>query len=197
MYAVKKRCQWCLSNQKMIQYHDNEWGVPLNDDDKWFEYILLESFQAGLSWQIILSKRDGFRQAFHQFDVNKVAQMSEVDIERLKDSKNIVRNTLKIKATINNAKAFISIQKEFGSFNKYIWSFTDNKVIHNEFENIADIPTKTTLSDKVSKELIARGFKFVGSTICYAFLQASGIINDHSTDCFRYKEIKTIKFLDV
>ena len=189
---MKKRCQWPSDIE--MDYHDTEWGVPVTDDKKWFEYLVLDSFQAGLSWKIILQKREGFRKAFHNFDVQKVSQMSDQDMTRLKEDSNIIRNRLKIKATVSNAQAFIEVQKEFGSFNTYIWQFTDGKVIHNSYKQLSEIPPTTTLSDKMSKDLKARGFKFVGSTICYAFMQASGLVNDHTTDCFRYQEIQKISF---
>lgn len=184
-----KRCQWVGNDSLMISYHDEEWGVPLNDDLKWFEFIVLDSFQAGLSWKTILHKREGFRRAFYNFDVVKVSKMEESRIVELMQDKNIIRNELKIRYTISNAKAFIEIQKEFKSFNKYIWSFVDYKAIKNTISQISDLPTKTDLSDKISNDLQKRGFKFMGSTICYALLQASGIINDHTIDCFRYNEV--------
>ena len=184
-----KRCQWTGKDPLMILYHDKEWGVPIYEDHIWFEYITLESFQAGLSWKTILHKREGFRKAFLNFDVNKVSQMQESELEKLKNNKKIVRNWLKIKSTVSNANAFIKIQKEYGSFNNYIWSFTNGKIIKNSFKNISQIPTKTELSDIISNDLKRKGFKFMGSTICYALLQASGIINDHTTDCFRNIEL--------
>lgn len=187
---MKKRCQW--PSEIELDYHDTEWGVPVTEDKKWFEHLLLESFQAGLSWNTILQKREGFRRAFYDFDVYKVAQMSDEYMARLLENPNIIRNRLKIKASVTNAQAFIKIQQEFGSFNTYIWQFTDGKPIHNHFKSLAQIPTTTPLSDKISRDLKGRGFKFVGSTICYAFMQASGLVNDHTTDCFRHQEIKAI-----
>jgi len=189
---MKQRCQWPSAIE--LNYHDTEWGVPVKSDKKWFEYILLDSFQAGLSWKIILQKREGFRKAFYDFDVQKVAQMTEDDILRLQEDSSIIRNKLKIKASISNAQAFMAIQKEFGSFNSYIWQFTDGKSIQNSFKTVSEIPTRTPLSDTISKALKARGFKFVGTTICYAFMQASGIVNDHTVDCFRHQEIKVLSF---
>ena len=189
---MNKRCQW--PSKIELDYHDNEWGVPVTDDKKWFEYLLLETFQAGLSWKIVLQKREGFRKAFNDFDVHKVAQISNKEIAKLKENPNIIRNSIKIKASVTNAKAFIKIQEEFGSFNSYIWQFTDGKTIHNQFKNLSDIPSTSTQSDKMSKELKARGFKFVGSTICYAIMQASGMVNDHTLDCFRHQEIQKISF---
>lgn len=176
---MKKRCQW--PSEIELDYHDTEWGVPVTDDKKWFEYLLLETFQAGLSWKIVLQKREGFRKAFYDFDVHKLAQMSDEQIAELRENPNIIRNLLKIK-------------EEFGSFNSYIWQFIDGKTIHNQFKKLSEIPSISTQSDKMSKELKTRGFKFVGSTICYAFMQASGMVNDHTLDCFRYQEIQKISF---
>lgn len=187
---MKKRCQWTGQDPLMQDYHDNEWGVALNDDKKWFEFLVLDTFQAGLSWRIILHKREGFRNCFYQFDVKKVARIGLLEIEHLCQNKAIIRNRLKIKATITNAQAFIKIQEEFGSFNDYIWRFTDGRTLHHRYKSIAEIPAKTDLSDQISKDMNLRGFKFVGSTICYAFMQASGMVNDHTTDCFRYHQIK-------
>jgi DNA-3-methyladenine glycosylase I len=189
---MKKRCQWPSAIE--MDYHDYEWGVPVTDDKKWFEFLVLDSFQAGLSWKIILQKREGFRTAFYDFDVNKVAQITDDDTARLKEDSNIIRNRLKIKATVSNAQAFIRVQNEFGSFNNYIWSFTKGKTIQNQFKDLSEIPATTPLSDTMSKDLKARGFKFVGSTICYAFMQASGIVNDHTVDCYRHQEIQKISF---
>lgn len=184
-----RRCQWTGKDQLMIIYHDQEWGVPVKEDHKWFEYIVLESFQAGLSWKTILHRREGFRNAFFNFDVKKVSKIEESRILELMEDKGIIRNKLKIGSTVSNAKAFIEIQKEFESFNKYIWSFTNNKTIKNTANKLTDLPAKTKLSDKISEDLKKRGFKFMGSTICYAMLQAAGIINDHTIDCFRYNEV--------
>jgi DNA-3-methyladenine glycosylase I len=189
---MKKRCQW-PSNIEM-DYHDTEWGVPVTDEKKWFEFLVLDSFQAGLSWKIILQKREGFRKAFYDFDVQKVAQMTDEDMARLREDSSIIRNRLKIKATVNNAQAFIRVQEEYASFNTYIWSFTNGKTIHNHYTDLSEIPASTPLSDKMSKDLKARGFKFVGNTICYAFMQASGIVNDHTIDCYRHQEIQKISF---
>lgn len=184
-----KRCEWPGSDDLMIAYHDEEWGVPVQDDKKWFEFIVLDTFQAGLSWNIVLHKREGFRKAFTNFEVEKVAQFTPEQMEVLRADKSIIRNKLKIKATVTNAQAFIRIQKEFGSFNTYIWDFVGGKPIVNRFKNMKNIPAKTALSDALSKDLYARGFKFVGSTICYAFMQAGGLVNDHTTDCFRYEKV--------
>lgn len=184
-----KRCQWAGKDPLTIIYHDQEWGVAVNDDHKWFEFIVLESFQAGLSWKTILHKREGFRNAFFDFDVKKVSEMEESKMLELMKDKSIIRNKLKIRCTVSNAIAFIKIQKEFNSFNEYIWSFVNYKTIKNSFKKMSDIPDKTDLSDKISSDLKKRGFKFMGSTICYAMLQAAGIVNDHTTECFRYNEI--------
>jgi DNA-3-methyladenine glycosylase I len=189
---MKKRCQWPSDIE--MNYHDTEWGVPVTNDKKWFEFLVLDSFQAGLSWKIILQKREGFRKAFYDFDVQKVAQMTDEDMARLREDSSIIRNRLKIKATVTNAQAFIRVQEEYDSFNTYIWSFTNGKTIHNQYTDLSEIPPSTPLSDKMSKDLKARGFKFVGSTICYAFMQASGIVNDHTVDCYRHQEIQKISF---
>jgi DNA-3-methyladenine glycosylase I len=189
---MKKRCQW--PSETEMNYHDTEWGVPVTNDKKWFEFLVLDSFQAGLSWKIILQKREGFRKAFYDFDVQKVAQMTDEDMARLREESSIIRNRLKIKATVTNAQAFIRVQEEYASFNTYIWSFTNGKTIHNQYTDLSEIPASTPLSDKMSKDLKARGFKFVGSTICYAFMQASGIVNDHTIDCYRHQEIQKISF---
>jgi DNA-3-methyladenine glycosylase I len=189
---MKKRCQWPSDIE--MDYHDTEWGVPVTNDKKWFEFLVLDSFQAGLSWKIILQKREGFRKAFYDFDVQKVAQMTDEDLARLREDSSIIRNRLKIKATVTNAQAFIRVQEEYFSFNTYIWSFTNGKTIHNQYTDLSEIPASTPLSDKMSKDLKARGFKFVGSTICYAFMQASGIVNDHTIDCYRHQEIQKISF---
>ena len=189
---MKKRCQWPSDIE--MNYHDTEWGVPVTKDKKWFEFLILDSFQAGLSWKIILQKREGFRKAFYDFDVQKVAQMTDEDMARLREDSSIIRNRLKIKATVTNPQAFIRVQEEYASFNTYIWSFTNGKTIHNQYTDLSEIPASTPLSDKMSKDLKARGFKFVGSTICYAFMQASGIVNDHTIDCYRHQEIQKISF---
>lgn len=182
-----KRCEWPSNNELMIKYHDEEWGVPLRDDKKLFEFIVLDSAQAGLSWSTILNRREGYRKAFSNFDYKKIAKYTQKDFDRLIKDERIIRNKLKITSTISNAKNFIEIQKEFGSFNKYIWSFVNHKQIVNKIKKMSDIPANTEVSDAMSKDLKKRGFKFVGSTICYAFMQAAGLVNDHTTDCFRYK----------
>lgn len=183
------RCDWGNSNPLMIKYHDEEWGVPLHDDNKLFEFFVLEGFQAGLSWQIVLNKREDFRIAFDNFKPEIVAAYDEARIKALIHDKSIIRNKLKIAACINNAKRFLEVQKEFESFDEYIWQFVDFKPIVNSFQNMNELPAKTDLSDEISKDLKNRGFKFVGSTVIYAHMQATGMINDHLINCFRYKEI--------
>ena len=176
----------------MINYHDLEWGVPQHDDKTLFEFLILEGMQAGLSWNTILKKRENFRKAFDDFDYNKIAEYSEDNIEKLLQNSGIIRNRLKIQSVITNAKAFLAIQKEYGSFDKYIWSFVNYKPIVNTCSSLHDIPSNTELSEKISKNLKKRGFKFIGTTIMYAFMQAVGMVNDHTTYCFRYDEIKQI-----
>ncbi|MBM4157415.1 MAG: DNA-3-methyladenine glycosylase I [Ignavibacteria bacterium] len=188
----KIRCSWSVNDRLMTEYHDKEWGVPLHDDHKLFEYIILDAFQAGLSWRTILYKRDNFRKAFDNFQPEKIAVYTEKKTERLLNNEKIIRNRLKIKAAITNAKAFLKIKEEFGSFNKYIWQFTGYKTIHNKWHEIKQLPSKSNESDLMSIDLKKRGFKFAGSTICYAFMQASGMINDHLISCYRYKEIKKL-----
>lgn len=183
-----KRCSWCGDDSLYQQYHDNEWGVPCRNDKKLFEFVLLESAQAGLSWITILRKREAYRRAFAEFDVNKVAAFTDLDIERLMDDPGIVRNRLKIKSAISNARLFIEIQKEFGSFSNYFWGYVDNQPIVNRFKSLSDIPATTELSELIAGDLKKRGFKFFGSTICYAFMQAMGMVNDHTLDCFRYSQ---------
>jgi len=184
-----KRCDWGTKNGLMEKYHDEEWGVPLHDDQKLFEFFVLESFQAGLSWQIVLNKREGFRQAFDNFDADIIANYNQEKLEELVQNKAIIRNKMKIAACVNNAQRYIEIQQEFGSFDKYIWEFVDHKPIRNTFEEMSEIPAKTELSDKISDDLKKRGFKFVGSTVIYAHMQATGMVNDHLVDCFRYVQI--------
>ncbi len=184
-----KRCKWCGNDPIYIKYHDTEWGVPVYDDSKIFEFLLLETFQAGLSWIIILKKRENFRKAFNNFDYQKIANYSEKKIKELKLDAGIIRNKLKIKAAKTNAIAFIEVQKEFGTFSKYIWGFVNGKPIQNNFKSLSEMPVNTPLSEKISSDLKKRGFKFVGTTIVYAHMQAMGIVNDHTTDCFRYNEV--------
>lgn len=185
----KQRCTWSSQIPLMIEYHDTEWGVPEHDDKKLFEFLVLESFQAGLSWLIVLRKRENFRKAFAGFDAKKVAKFDKKKIEALMNDAGIIRNRLKIEAAINNAKCFLQIQKEFGSFDKYVWKFVNGKTLVNKRKSMKDLPAKTEISDAMSEEMGKRGFKFRGSTICYAFMQAIGMVNDHSVHCFRYKEL--------
>lgn len=185
----KQRCEWPGTDPLMQAYHDNEWGVPVHDDHKHFEYLLLDSFQAGLSWAIILKKRENFRTAFDNFDFEKIAGYGPEKVEKLVQDAGIIRNRAKILATIGNARAFIEIRKEFGSFDKYIWSFVDHKPIINHYKNLSELPASTEVSDKMSKDLKKRGFKFAGSTICYAYMQGAGLVNDHIVTCFLHKEI--------
>ena len=187
---MMKRCEWANSNALMKQYHDKEWGTPEHNEQILFEFLILEGMQAGLSWYTILQKRENFRKAFDNFDYNKISLYDDEKIERLLQNKGIIRNRLKIQSIITNAKAFIKIQKEFGSFNKYIWNFVNQETIHNAWKSLEELPSHTTLSEKISKDLKKRGFKFVGSTIVYAFMQAVGLVNDHTINCFRFKEIK-------
>jgi len=186
------RCGWSTSDQLYINYHDKEWGVPVHDDRLLFEFLILEGAQAGLSWITILKKRENYCKAFNDFDAEKISRYNKSKIEKLLQNEGIVRNRLKIEATIQNAKAFLKIKEEFGSFNKYIWSRFGGinvKPIVNSWKTIKEIPAKTNESDAMSKDLVKREFKFVGSTICYAFMQAVGMVNDHAVDCFRYIEI--------
>ena len=182
--VTKTRCAWCEKDDLYRDYHDNEWGKPVYDDDKLFEFLILETFQAGLSWHTILKKRDNFRKAFDNFDYKKIAQYKEDKVQELLQDAGIIRNQLKIKATISNAIAFIKVQEEFGSFSKYIWNFTDGKPIHNNIKKMSDVQATTPLSDKIRKDLKKRGIKFVGSTVVYAHMQATGMVNDHVEDCF-------------
>ncbi|MEI8278272.1 MAG: DNA-3-methyladenine glycosylase I [Bacteroidota bacterium] len=182
-----ERCPWTADDTLMIAYHDDEWGVPVHDDKKLFEFMVLDAFQAGLSWKTILHKRENFRKAFSGFDVKKVSKYNDEKIEILLLDAGIVRNRLKVLATVNNAKLFLEVQKEFGSFDKYIWQFTGHKTLINKWKESKHVPPRTAESDAMSKDLKKRGFKFVGSTICYAFMQAAGMVNDHLTTCHRYK----------
>lgn len=189
-----RRCDWAGEvNELYIKYHDNEWGVPVTDDRTLFEFITLEGAQAGLSWLTILKKKEGYRKAFKNFDPKKVAKMTKKDVERLMNDESIVRNRLKIESTISNAKAFLEVQKEFGSFAKYMWGWVDGKPIQNSWKKMHDVPAETDLTRRMSKDLKKRGFRFVGPTIWYAHMQAVGMVNDHTTDCFRYKEVQKIK----
>ncbi|MGN6567954.1 MAG: DNA-3-methyladenine glycosylase I [Flavipsychrobacter sp.] len=184
------RCAWPGNDELMQQYHDEEWGVPLYDDRKLFEYMILDAFQAGLSWKTILHRREGFRKAFSNFDVKKVAKYDEQKVEELMQDTGIIRNRLKITGTVTNAQLFIGLQKEHGSFSQYIWQFTDGKPIVNKWTGMGQVPAKSSESDAMSAALKKLGFKFVGSTICYAFMQAAGMVNDHVVDCFRHKQVQ-------
>jgi len=187
---TKIRCAWCGTDPVYVEYHDREWGVPVRDDRKLFEFLILEGAQAGLSWITILRKRDGYRKAFAEFDPRKVARFPAERVDTLLNNPDIVRNRLKVESAITNARAFLDIQREFGSFSDYIWRFTDGEPVVNRFKTMADIPATTDLSDTISKDLKKRGFKFVGSTIVYAHMQATGMVNDHVVGCFRHKEVQ-------
>ena len=186
---MKQRCPWPSDDKLMIKYHDKEWGVPLHNDKKLFEFLILEGFQAGLSWRTILHKRENFRKAFDNFDYNKVAKYNNRKINSLLKDAGIIRNRLKIVGSITNAKEFLKVRKEFGTFDKYIWSFVNGKPIQNNIKSLKELPAKTKLSDQISDDLRKRGFKFVGSTIVYAHMQATGMVNDHIVGCFRYEAI--------
>ncbi len=183
-----KRCKWAGSNLQMKHYHDTEWGIPVHDDRMLFEFLILEGAQAGLSWSTILSKRENYKKLFDNFDVKKIIKYDQQKIKKLLLDPGIVRNKLKVNSVVINAKAFIIVQKEFGSFDTFIWSFTNGKPIFNKWKSADKLPAKTTISDELSLALKKRGFKFIGSTICYAFMQAIGMVNDHTTDCFRYQK---------
>lgn len=187
-----KRCNWGNYNDQMKEYHDTEWGVPVHDDRLLFEFLTLEGAQAGLSWNTILQKRENFREAFDNFDYNKIAAYGEKKVEELLNNAGIIRNRLKIESTIVNAKVLLKVLEEFGSFDNYIWEFIDNNPIINKFKTLEELPPKTEQSERISKALKKRGFKFVGPTIIYSFMQAVGMINDHTIDCFRYEEINQI-----
>ncbi|MFH1320181.1 MAG: DNA-3-methyladenine glycosylase I [Bacteroidota bacterium] len=183
------RCAWVTADPLYIDYHDNEWGIPVHEDPKLFEAIVLDAFQAGLSWLTVLRKRENFRNCFDNFDAKKIANYKGKKIIKLLNDKGVIRNKLKIEAAITNAKAFLNIQEEFGSFDKYIWQFVNYKTIVNRWNSIDEIPVNTIESDTMSNDLKSKGFKFVGTTICYAFMQAVGMINDHTIDCFRYRKL--------
>ena len=183
------RCQWCVNSDIEIAYHDDEWGVPLHDDRKLFEFMVLDAFQAGLSWMTILRKRENFREAFHNFEAEKIVRYKKRKTHQLLNNAGIVRNRQKIAATIKNARGFLDLQDEFGSFDSYIWQFVGGSPKQNKWRTMKQVPATSKESDAMSKDLKGRGFSFVGSTICYAFMQAAGMVNDHTVDCFRYKEI--------
>ena len=186
----KKRCGWCIGDPLYEAYHDEEWGVPLYEDDKLFEFLMLETFQAGLSWITVLRKRENFRKAFDDFDYRKIADYSEEKVEELMGNEGIIRNRKKIEASISNARAFLAIQQEFSSFSNYIWRFVDGKPIQNHWKSYSEAPATTERSIALSKDLKKRGFKFVGPTVVYAHMQATGMVNDHDIECFRHEEVK-------
>ncbi len=186
---TKHKCGWCVGDDLYEAYHDLEWGVPVKDDDTLFEFLILETFQAGLSWITVLKKRENFRQAFDNFDYKKIALYGESKITSLLENSGIIRNKLKVRATVTNAQAYIKVQEEFGSFSRYIWDFVDGKPIKNKLTHYKDAPANTPISDAISKDLKKRGFKFVGSTVIYAHMQATGMVNDHEVGCFRYNEV--------
>ncbi|OQY32940.1 MAG: DNA-3-methyladenine glycosylase [Anaerolineaceae bacterium 4572_5.2] len=187
-----KRCEWANASPLEQAYHDTEWGVPVHDDRLLFEFLILEGAQAGLSWSTILKKRAGYRQAFDNFDALTIANYTEDKVAELLANPGIIRNRLKVRAAISNAQAYLKVQDEFGSFNRYIWQFTDGQPVQNAWQRLSDIPANTPASDAMSKDLKQRGFKFAGSTICYAFMQATGMVNDHTIDCFRYSAVQEL-----
>lgn len=189
---MKKRCEWCGNSQLDIAYHDEEWGVPVHEDSILFEFLILEGAQAGLSWQTILKKRENYREAFDNFNFEKIASYGEKDIQRLLNNPGIVRNKLKVNSAITNARTAISVIEEYGSLDAYIWRYVDGSPIQNQWKTLKEVPATTDISNLMSKDLKKRGFKFIGSTICYAFMQATGMVNDHTMDCFRYKEVKKL-----
>jgi len=189
----RRRCTWARSGSPlMLKYHDREWGVPVHNDRRLFEFLILEGAQAGLSWNTILNRRQNYRKAFDQFDTIKIAQYTSKDVNRLLKDDSIIRNRLKIEATIENARSFLTVKKEFGSFDKYIWQFVGGKPIKNRYKKLSELPAQTRESEAMSRDLKKRGFRFVGPTICYAFMQAVGMVNDHTTDCCRYRAINKI-----
>ncbi len=185
------RCEWCGTDPLYVKYHDEEWGVPVHDDNKHFEMIILDGAQAGLSWLTVLRKRENYRKAFDKFNPKKVAKYDEKKIEVLLNNPGIIRNKLKVRSAVTNAQVFLKVQKEFGSFDEYIWQFVGGKPIINKWKSLKELPATSKESDAMSKDLKKRGFKFVGSTICYAYMQAAGMVNDHVVNCFRYKEVMT------
>jgi len=189
MIMIKHRCAWLTNDKLMIDYHDREWGVPVHDDHKIFEFMVLDAFQAGLSWSTILKKRENFRVAFDNFEPEKIAQYNQDKIDNLLQDAGIIRNKAKVNATVKNAKAFLEVQKEFGTFDQYIWQFVGYHPIVNKWKTMAEIPAKSLEAETMSADLKKRGFGFVGPTICYAFMQAAGMVNDHEVGCFRYTEI--------
>jgi DNA-3-methyladenine glycosylase I len=186
---MKKRCEWCGTNPLYVAYHDDEWGVPVHDDRRLFEFLVLEGAQAGLSWLTILKKRENYRKAFDDFNIERIARYGQHDIDRLLQDPGIVRNRLKIEAAIRNARGVLAIREEYGTLDTFLWRYVDGAPVQSHWKRMTDLPAKTMASDQMSKDLKKRGFNFVGSTICYAFMQAVGMVNDHVSDCFRYKEI--------
>ncbi len=184
-----KKCEWALSSEAEEKYHDEEWGIAIHDDRLLFEFLILEGVQAGLSWSTILNKRDGYRKAFDGFDANKIALYNQIKIQQLLANPGIIRNKLKVNAAVINAKAFLDIQKQQGGFDRYIWQFVQGKTIQNHWQHLNQVPVSTPESEQMSKDLKKKGFKFVGPTICYAYMQAVGMVNDHIVDCFRYKQV--------
>lgn len=190
---MKKRCQWPGDDPLYVHYHDHEWGVPVHDDRVWFEFICLDGQQAGLSWITVLRKRENYRRAFHNFEVSRVARMTDAAIEKRLQDTGLIRNRLKLYSIRSNAHAFLAVQKEFGSFDDYIWPFVDGSPLDGKRQGMSDVPATSPESDLLAKDLKKRGFKFCGSTICYAFMQAAGMINDHTRECFRYREVRKLK----
>ena len=188
----KTRCSWCGDDPLYVEYHDTEWGVPFRDEQKMFEFLVLETFQAGLSWITVLRKRENFRKVLDNFDYKKIALYNEIKIAELLQDRGIIRNKLKVKATISNAVAFMKIQKEFGSFSKYIWGFVNDTPIQNNIKSMSEVKATTATSDKLSKDLKKRGFKFIGPTVIYAHMQATGMVNDHAIDCFRHQVVQVV-----
>jgi len=193
MFPSTTRCTWCGTDPLYVAYHDHEWGVPVHDDRLLFEFLVLEGAQAGLSWLTILRKREAYRQAFDGFDPERVARYSQRRVEKLLANPGIVRNRLKVESAVKNAKAFLAVQGEFGSFDTYMWTFVDGKPKQNAWRSLKDLPPRTADSDRMSKDLVRRGFSFVGSTICYAHMQAVGMVNDHTVDCFRHREVASLR----
>jgi len=185
----KKRCTWCLGHDIYVDYHDEEWGVPVHDDRELLKMLCLEGAQAGLNWLTVLKKREGYRKLFDNFEAKKIVKYSDKKLAKILQDPSIVRNRLKVASVVKNAKGFLQIQEEFGSFDEYIWQFVEGKTIKNKFKKMEEVPAKTKESEAMSKALKKRGFSFVGPTICYAFMQACGMVNDHTTDCFRYKQV--------
>ncbi|MBI5060233.1 DNA-3-methyladenine glycosylase I [candidate division KSB1 bacterium] len=183
------RCGWPLTDPLLIEYHDLEWGVPVHDDSLHYEYLVLDAAQAGLSWRTVLYKRENYRKAFHKFDYHRIARYGAKDVDRLLANVGIIRNRQKIMSAIGNARCFLRVQEEFGSFDKYVWRFVNGKSIRNRWKSLNELPAKTSESEAMSRDLAGRGFKFVGPTICYAYMQAAGLVNDHTVDCFRHKQL--------